>query len=319
MSLVTPENVSGRGGWKVTPLGRLIKPMRMRPEKPLPEQIVTTATVKGKGKQAKEAEMKKKKKRTKVPPVRARRRTIDPLKYGSQQIKGVFLENAAAGLVVEKRMELPSQQAVQESSDESTLDEAEVEGVIEDAETEEETVDEPLPQTSVLGEKPNLLQKPPSCPPAVAEKKLPSHPPASIDIAQEKHAALGLLQSLFGNRDDSEWGDKESLGSDLDTDDIAQREGGLKIVDDEDDVEVVPMDIDDRQSEYIAQEETQTSPPEKSPPARSSAPASRQTKLKDLFAPREEEGTAARLLHTITILIFWCSWILSAGTFRSRR
>ena len=40
MSLVTPENVATRGGWRVTPTGRLIRPMRMRPLHPLPEPKV---------------------------------------------------------------------------------------------------------------------------------------------------------------------------------------------------------------------------------------------------------------------------------------
>ena len=35
MSLVTPSNVHQRPQWSVTPLGRLIRPMRMRPARPI--------------------------------------------------------------------------------------------------------------------------------------------------------------------------------------------------------------------------------------------------------------------------------------------
>ena len=40
MSLVTPENVATCRGWRVTPTGHLIRPMRMRPLHPLPEPTV---------------------------------------------------------------------------------------------------------------------------------------------------------------------------------------------------------------------------------------------------------------------------------------
>lgn len=120
MSLVTPENVASRGGWKVTPLGRLVKPVRMRPEHSLPEQVLPTPTAKPKGKLTKGAEPKKKK-RTKEPPTRARRRTIDPLKYGSQQLKGAFLENAVVSSVDLKRLELVGDQDVERESGSSGL------------------------------------------------------------------------------------------------------------------------------------------------------------------------------------------------------
>ena len=36
MSLVTPENASSRSGWNITPMGRIVHPIRIRWEKPLP-------------------------------------------------------------------------------------------------------------------------------------------------------------------------------------------------------------------------------------------------------------------------------------------
>lgn len=287
MSLVTLENVSGRGGWKVTPLGRLVRPIRMRPEKPLPDQISTTTITKGKGKQPKGVQVKKRR-RTKEPPVRARRRTIDPLKYSSQHIKGIFLENAAATLVVESRSGPRSQQmAKEESSDESTSDEDE--NAADDDETdidEEPSLHDSAPIQNPAAkqtQKLSLLPSPPTSPP----KKSVDPPPDGTDLAQEKHAALDLLQSLFGNRDDDDWGDKENLGSDVDMDELAERGQGLSIGDINDDVEVVPMSVDDEEPEVIvATEETQATLPVKE----DSAPAVKQAKLKDLFAPREEDG-----------------------------
>lgn len=76
----------------MTAMGRIVKPVRMRPDHPFPEPLQSTSQAKAeKGKQG-----TKKKRRIKVPPVRARRRTIDPTMWGFIQLKGVFLENAAA-------------------------------------------------------------------------------------------------------------------------------------------------------------------------------------------------------------------------------
>ena len=44
MSLVDPSNASSRSGWKVTTLGRIVRPIKMRPEKPLPPQLHSAQT-----------------------------------------------------------------------------------------------------------------------------------------------------------------------------------------------------------------------------------------------------------------------------------
>ncbi|KAJ7056511.1 hypothetical protein C8F01DRAFT_1156449, partial [Mycena amicta] len=41
MELVTPETAAQRAGWKVTEMGRVLRPMRMRPERPLPPPLAT--------------------------------------------------------------------------------------------------------------------------------------------------------------------------------------------------------------------------------------------------------------------------------------
>ena len=82
MTVVTKENVHTRPGWTVTPLGRIIRPMKMRPLRPLarPDTSVGKGVVK-----------KKKKKKVEVE-LRAKRQKIDMLKHGSVHLKGVFVD-----------------------------------------------------------------------------------------------------------------------------------------------------------------------------------------------------------------------------------
>jgi hypothetical protein len=85
MSVVTRENADTRPGWIVTPLGRIIRPMKMRPLRPLRPLARPDASV-GKG-------VVKKKKKTKVEVERrAKRQKIDMLKHGSVHLKGVFVD-----------------------------------------------------------------------------------------------------------------------------------------------------------------------------------------------------------------------------------
>ena len=315
MAVVTPENVVGRGGWKVTPLGRLVRPVRMRPEKPLPEQIPTTVTSKGKGKQPKDAKDagKVKKRRPKDPPSRARRQTIDPLKYGSQQLKGVFLENAAANVALDKKAVPPARPPVEENSRAESSSSEEEDENEEELEVEEDEVVHELPaRVSPLPAVQQRPQSPPKPSPQTRITKPDPLPSDSTDLAQEKNAALGLLQSLFGGRNDNEWGDKESLGSDVDMDELAPRQTQLLAGDVEDDIEVVPMAVDEAQTESSTEDEAEGSEaaePEAQAPVPSTAPAPKSTKLKDLFAPREEEGEFGNIFpdglcsHTSSLLV----------------
>ncbi|EGN96949.1 hypothetical protein SERLA73DRAFT_170295 [Serpula lacrymans var. lacrymans S7.3] len=93
MSLVTPENASERGGWRVTQMGRIVRPARMRPERPLAPQMSTPSVSKKGG--------LKKKPRIKAALVRSRRRTIDPTKWDSVHLKGMFLD--AEGVISQKK------------------------------------------------------------------------------------------------------------------------------------------------------------------------------------------------------------------------
>jgi hypothetical protein len=88
MSLITPANVGNRGGWKITALGRMIRPARMRPIRPLVEsKRIDKISAKGQDANG----ITRAKRMARNPLTRARRRTIDPTKWGSVHLKGVFL------------------------------------------------------------------------------------------------------------------------------------------------------------------------------------------------------------------------------------
>ena len=104
MSLVTPENAATRPGWHVTALGRIIRPIRMRPDHPLPDPQQSASTA-GKSKSG-----GKKRKRVREPPTRARKRKIDPIKWGSVHLKGALLENAIVAYMPSSVTALPTYQ-----------------------------------------------------------------------------------------------------------------------------------------------------------------------------------------------------------------
>ncbi|KAJ7226133.1 hypothetical protein GGX14DRAFT_349652 [Mycena pura] len=95
MTLVTPENAAGRPGWKVTEMGRVVRPIRMRPERPLPPPLAGATAVSKRSTVASDSKKRARKaKKRRDPDSRARRRTIDVTRWGSVHLKGVFLENA---------------------------------------------------------------------------------------------------------------------------------------------------------------------------------------------------------------------------------
>lgn len=325
MSLVTPDNVGERGGWKVTPLGRIVKPIRMRPEHPLPPPLVSnlsSSTKLKKGEKAKKGEKDKKdkkKRRVKEPPVRARRRTIDPTKWGSTQLKGVFLENAGGTGLVEQRYAKPLVVDVEEESsegeDSEEVEEEEVPQADETRRSEAEIVsrDDEKPAAQTKRTVPSIEQ--------VEKQALPApalaHPPPSTrtsgnavssELLEEKTAALGLLQSLFGGRDDDDWVGRESVDSDIEMD--AQTSisnsalASAGVVDLE--IEEVPMSVDSSAPILDSSQEEEepvvsTTQPEQDPEAQKST--TQKTKLKDLFAPQEESSESISVLYLVHLLI----------------
>ncbi|KAI5993686.1 hypothetical protein EDC04DRAFT_2983874 [Pisolithus marmoratus] len=73
-------------GWAMLPSGRIIRPMRMRPERPLELMHAMGGVQRTRG------QSDEKGKKRKVPPLRARRRTIDPTKWDSTYLTGPLLE-----------------------------------------------------------------------------------------------------------------------------------------------------------------------------------------------------------------------------------
>ncbi|KAL1944841.1 hypothetical protein VTO73DRAFT_2461 [Trametes versicolor] len=287
MSLVTPETAPTLGGWRVTATGRLIRPIRTRPDHPLPEPIVVAKPETSKGKTDKDKG--KNRKRVRVPPTRARRRTIDPTKWGSTHLKGIFLENAAATVLPKRAVVEERQTSEDESDDENDI------AVVEHDESEEDSEEDDEPQSvpeDLFKDDPVPATVQPQLKAPSASSSAPRAKPISAapdgDLAEEASKALGLLQSLFGDKE--EWGGEESVGSDVDEEDL--RRAGLDVTEATGaDLEATDTDSDEgaMQVDAPAAEETSAAP--------TKAPATEKTKLKDLFAPREEDATFSLLGH----------------------
>lgn len=297
MSLVTAENVNERPGWKVTPMGRIIRPVRIRPEHPLGEPLEVKKVKRklkddGKG-DDKGEEKKKRKKREKQPDTRARRKTIDPTRWGSVHLKGMFLEVHDTGERPKTDMNLGYTEKEDEESEESdTSDEEEVDS--------KQVVEPPIPipietKTSLVPASTVPAAPAPTIEPVTIPTPVLSLPAVTEDdgdITMEKTKTLDLLNSLFGGK---EWGGQESVGSDVDEEELTK---GMQIQVDageDDEIEEVPMDVDvvdnavETEEEESEEEESVEAVPEKhqEPPTVKQQQA---TKLKDLFAPREDEG-----------------------------
>jgi len=91
MSPMTLERAKLKGGWVVTDLGRMHRPLRMRPPRPLPP-IPPTSSNSRKESEGQEKVPMKMQKHIKKPDVRARMQKIDMVRYGSEYLKGRFLE-----------------------------------------------------------------------------------------------------------------------------------------------------------------------------------------------------------------------------------
>ena len=122
-------------------------------------------------------------------------------------------------------------------------------------------------------------------------------PNNNIDLEVEKLQSLSFLVSLFGGNDDN-WVHPESVGSNIDVDELMK--GDAMLVDNDEDygIEVVPIDsgmagTKKPQNEEEEEKEHETENPIAQVTSTESIEPS--TKLKDLFAPREEEGKCFRV------------------------
>ena len=272
MSLVTPENAANRPGWHVTALGRVIRPIRMRPDHPLPDpQESATAA-------AKSNAGGKKRKRVREPPTRARKRKIDPTHWGSVHLKGAFLENVIVADIPKSTPPTVAQPNYPEEDEDSTSgsDESSSEGTSDAEELvlhEKATVSGPTPSRSptsqLVADTPHtLLQTAP---------RVDKNDDAQTDLRQETQKSLNLLQALFGGKGDEDWGDKESVGSDIEIDTSTVQGPQATTAVEGERVEVADND------DEVSVESASPKPKQVNVPVQT-------TKLKDLFAPREEDG-----------------------------
>ena len=287
MSLVTTSNVHQRPQWRVTPLGRLIRPMRMRPARPLgpPLAILKTKTQNLSSK-VKEARNRRRAAAA-VPPTRARRLTIDPLRWGSTHLSGVFLDG-------ERALVSPALPAGGEASGGS-------------GESTEVDADEEVEQILDVTQSPTDDNGESDVPPRAETSAPPRSPSApvdttSADLAAEKAKALQLLYSMFDEADE-DWGGAESVDSDLEQEAAtATRANAVEAVThlsqspcshDAADFEVVPAAQRVSKKSFADRQQTATITVEPRNPGPVQPPTT--TKLKDLFAPREEEGERMNL------------------------
>lgn len=290
MSLVTPENIRepGKGGWKLTPMGRLTRSVRMRPERPLVLARDLAGKVEEKRKTDRNGKIKKVRRREKVPASRARRRTIDMTKWGSVHLKGAFLDVVAGPRVTADDGE-DTEPRDDEESDSEFTDENDPDPIaaneIENVRPASQSLAKHLTQFSHLhGTK---LATTSSTPPIQVTDD-------DLDMTLEKVKSLDILKSLFGSRDESEWIHQESV-SDVNEErpnrgSVGQGDGGDLGME----VEEVPLEVDTvRMVEWDPDSETSEPQEMHEPEVKQGSvttQATQATKLKDLFAPREEEG-----------------------------
>jgi hypothetical protein len=175
MSLITSDNVHQRPQWRVTPLGRLIRPMRMRPARPLDPPLDTLRTKND------EKGTRTKKKRAKAPPTRARRQTIDPLRWGSTHLSGIFLDGNGNAL--------PPVRTGPDGDGSAKGESTEVDEVEHILEVSDQT-------------------------PSGDDKMHPRASDTELDLAAERASALDLLSAMFGDTN-ADWGGAESIDSDV--------------------------------------------------------------------------------------------------------
>jgi len=319
MSLVTPEAARTRGGWRVTEMGRVVRVMRMRPERPLEPPRATTSAGSKKREIDGKGGTRKQKKRVKPPPARARRRTIDPTRWDSVHLKGIWLDAEVAGAVESNaglgRSGDRNQVDVTEDADghiiprkrrageaESSDDENDYESVVEteDEDNDHESASSLVPESAFSPLPP--LELPPTAS-AVGE---------NVSLSEEQLASLALLHSLFNDKDGDEgWGGQESL-SDVEDAHLERRgesQAGTRMVIDEGAdgaIEEVPrakfkdMEIGSDTSDGM--ESQVKSQPQPMPQPEKTTQNETRTKLKDLFAPKEDEGAFCYFNYTASFL-----------------
>jgi len=334
MTLVSPENAAERPGWKVSPLGRITRPVKIRPARPLPE-IQETKVPKAKNTTTVDGG-KKKKKRLKDPDTRARRRAIDMTKWGSTHLKGIFLDLEVP--VATKRVEPESVPLGDESDSDSGSEIIDTE-VAAAPKPPAEVVSGHTPSVvfSTLTSTQNRISEPTQPLSSPTSSQSISRLDANADIHQEKAQALTLLNTLFGGDDVEDWIGQESPGSDIDLDELTK--GDVMLVEEDANFEVVPRSVPAKKPSQQPQRYAETSegedggeaeleeemevevPLEAATQKDSALKSTQPTTLKHLFAPREEEGNHLGISPPTSPIFtdlfhFFLSRILFARTLR---
>ena len=246
---------------------------------------VTSGTV------GKKVERKKRKlERAKL--VRLRRRTIDPTKWDSQHLKGAFLDSI---IVAHIRGDLPATKSLQPQtsggqgeSDFSSSEEGREEGDGSDSSESEITAGDS--QTS-----PGTTSRPP--PATHVDCDVVN---TDLDFNKEKLRALSLLDSMFGDLEENRnWGGKERLDSDVDMPDPPPVQSSPASTSSPSRGSSKGPDLTLVVKEVQEDSSSEKSSPGVPSPAVEHIPMSgtiqntttTKAKLKDLFAPQEEQST----------------------------
>ncbi|KAI6094223.1 hypothetical protein EV401DRAFT_2084546 [Pisolithus croceorrhizus] len=317
------DDAAKTAGWVVMPSGRVVRPMRMRPERPLEPMHAVGGGQRARGKTSEK--VGKKGKKRKVPPSRARSRTIDPTKWDSTYLTGALLETIVA----------PSSSSLIYSPSESVTNSTAEPRSIELESDEEESNDVYVPSQNFS----NVTiegQSPAQAAPTADFSGSSLRADVDIDIRQETSSALALLNSMFGEAD--EWGGPESAyefdGTDGDRTAMVVDTGPGTVG--EGNIEEVPRHVSTRvgearmhggpsdeeggnSGEDIEMGDTQPTTVHPSAAATSTntrtatsemdtttAAVPTKTKLKDLFAPREEEREYSRLRCLADYVFAFC-------------
>ena len=265
-------------------MGRIVHPIRMRPERPLPPMSAVVSNTIGNNPQ------KKKRKREKVKLVRARRRTIDPTKWDSQHLKGAFLDSIVVADDGDNLpVTAPSRPLTSGAPDVSDLSSGEEEEDKPES-SEPESVVERSSTTSVSSNGPDCVTR--------TKQDVVD---AEHDFNQEKLCALSLLDSMFGGLEgDREWGGKEVLDSDVDIQELPavqtspSQPSPLRQALNEPDL--IPTT---REAWGASGNEGYSTGATVLAPERTAATeqANAKAKLRDLFAPQEEQGKLPLTKH----------------------
>jgi hypothetical protein len=249
MALITSDNVPQRPQWRITPLGRLVHPMHMRPARPLnpPLEYLRTKIV----------EKGTRKKRSAR--ILHRRRRADRISIrcaGAARISGIFLDGNGNAL--------PPVHTGPEGDGCAKGKSVEVDEVEHILEVSDQT-------------------------PSGDDKMHPGASDTELDLAAERASTLDLLSAMFGEAND--WGGAESIISDVNVEmtDIPHPPSGSF---EPTDFKVIPAAHEPRASQREEKNTAVDRQTEATPTHATTTPAhpSTQNKLKDMFAPREEEG-----------------------------